>query len=243
MQIPLRTQSSAERYIARREWVTARLERCPLHPTGGCGFARHGTYRRVTPAGMRIARWYCPLVGKTFSLLPDFLAARFPGLLASIDAAVASASSMRSVEAAADALRTDDVSLSAAARWLRRRLRAVQAALRGLDLLPRATTLGTRRQKPASVIDSLFELRRALAHHTLNNLPAPLGFLPSRRNASCLSAGVQQEMGHDSSRGRIYAGSGNSEGAECDINLPNRPHPTHLRRRRRSFACGTTTVL
>ncbi|MDR5804761.1 IS66 family transposase [Caballeronia sp. LZ001] len=243
MQIPLRTQSSAERYIARREWVTARLERCPLHPTGGCGFARHGTYRRVTPAGMRIARWYCPLVGKTFSLLPDFLAARFPGLLDSIDAVVASASSMRSVEAAADALRSDDVSLSAAARWLRRRLWAVQAALRGLDLLPRATTLGTRRQKPAGVCDSLFELRRALAHHTLNNLPAPLGFLPSRRNASCLSAGVQQEMGHDSSRGRIYAGSGNSEGAECDINLPIRPHSTHLRRRRRSFACGTTTVL
>lgn len=49
MQIPLRTRSSAEQYIARREWVTARLEQCPLHPLGGCGFARHGTYRRVTP--------------------------------------------------------------------------------------------------------------------------------------------------------------------------------------------------
>lgn len=93
MQIPLRTRSSAEQYIVRREWVTARLEQCPLHPLGGCGFARHGTYRRVTPFGTRIARWYCPRGHKTaFSLLPDFLAARLPGLLDSIDAAVASTS-------------------------------------------------------------------------------------------------------------------------------------------------------
>src|SRR5215472_10779438 len=118
MQIALRTQSSVEDYIARREWGVACLQRCPLHPLGGCGFARHGTYRRTTPFGIRIARWYCPRGHQTFSLLPDFLAARLPGLLASIDAAVANASHARSMEDAADSLRTDDVSLPAAARWL-----------------------------------------------------------------------------------------------------------------------------
>jgi integrase len=182
MQIPLRTQSSVENYIARREWVAARLEHCLLHPSGGCGFSRHGTYRRLTPLGIRIARWYCPQEHRTFSLLPDFLAARLPGLLTSIDAAVTSASNMRSVEAAADALRSDDVSLSAAARWLRRRIRAVQAVLRGLDSLPEMA-LGARQLERGGVRGSLFELRRTLPLHTLNKLPAPLGFLPSRREA------------------------------------------------------------
>ncbi|MBB3011271.1 hypothetical protein [Cupriavidus alkaliphilus] len=241
MQIPLRTQSSVENYIARREWVTARLEHCPLHPSGGCAFARHGTYSRVTPFGIRIARWYCPQGHKTFSLLPDFLAARLPGLLASIDAVVASASSMRSVEAAADALRSDDVSLPAATRWLRRRLRAVQAVLHGVDSLPE-TALGVRQLKQCGVCGSLFELRRTLPDHALNELPAPLGFLPSCQVAVRHSAGLEQEMGHDSSRERTYARSGNCEATECDINPPILTHSEHLRRRRRSFECGTTTV-
>lgn len=242
MQIPLRTQSSAEGYIARREWATACLERCPLHPSGGCGFARHGTYCRMTPSGIRIARWYCPQGHKTFSLLPDFLAARWPGLLASIDAAIASASGMRSVEAAADALRSDPVSLSSAARWLRRRLRAVRAVVRGLDSQPGAA-VGSRLPEQASVSNSLCKLRNALPHWTLNKLPAPLGFLPSLRESAGHRAGVQQEMGHDSSGKRIYAGSGSSEGPECDINLPILARSEHPRRRQRSFTCGTTTVL
>jgi len=242
MQIPLRTRSSAEQYIARREWVTARLEQCPLHPLGGCGFARHGTYRRVTPFGTRIARWYCPRGHKTFSLLPDFLAARLPGLLDSIDAAVASTSSMRSVESAADVLRSDDVSLPAAARWLRRRLRAVQAVMRALNSLP-GTALGARQSSRSDVCGSLFALRCTLSRDSLSKLPAPLGFLSSCQEAEHHSATVQQETGHDSSHDRIYGGSVKSEGAECDINLPTPTHSGHPRRRPRSFACGTTTVL
>ncbi|MBB5421757.1 transposase-like protein [Paraburkholderia atlantica] len=240
MQIPLRTRSSVEHYIARREWVTASLEHCPLHPSGGCGFARHGTYRRATPFGTRIARWYCPLGHKTFSLLPDFLAARLPGLLDSIDSAVACASSMRSIEAAADALRSDDVSLPAAARWLRRRLRAVQAILRALNSL--SGTVGARQSERSDVCGSLFELRRTLSHHSLSKLPAPLRFLPSCLDAGRHSSAVQQESGHDSSHDRIYGGSDKSEGAECDIQLPIPTHSGHLRRRPRSFACGKTTV-
>jgi hypothetical protein len=52
-----------------------------MHPRQQCGFVRHGTYARKTPAGTLIARWYCRLGHCTFSLLPDHLAARFPDTL------------------------------------------------------------------------------------------------------------------------------------------------------------------
>ena len=39
-----------------------------MHPQGGCGFARHGSYERVDPPGTRIARWYCRVGHQTFSL-------------------------------------------------------------------------------------------------------------------------------------------------------------------------------
>ncbi|MFZ0788621.1 MAG: hypothetical protein WAM94_03245 [Chromatiaceae bacterium] len=48
--------------------------------------ARHGTYRRVSPLGTRIARWYCPTGPRTFSLLPDCLAARLSGTLSEVEA-------------------------------------------------------------------------------------------------------------------------------------------------------------
>ena len=72
-----------------RSWRLASLARCPLHPRGGCGFARHGTYERMSPPGTQIARWYCPQGHRTFSLLPDHLAARFPGTLSEIEQVVA----------------------------------------------------------------------------------------------------------------------------------------------------------
>ena len=56
MQIPLRTLSSVDAYVGNREWRDARLSGCPLHPSGGCSFARHGSYARMTPRGVRIAR-------------------------------------------------------------------------------------------------------------------------------------------------------------------------------------------
>jgi hypothetical protein len=119
VQIPLRTLSSVDAYIRNREWRDARLSGCPLHPSGGCSFARHGSYVRVTPRGLRIARWYCPEGRRTFSLLPDFLAARLPGLLASIEDSITIASSAKSMEAAADALRGLDVSLPVIRRGIR----------------------------------------------------------------------------------------------------------------------------
>jgi hypothetical protein len=85
MQIPLRTLSNVDAYIRNREWNDVRLPACPMHPTGGCSFARHGSYERLSLSGLRIARWYCPEGHRTFSLIPDFVASRMPGLLDSIE--------------------------------------------------------------------------------------------------------------------------------------------------------------
>src|SRR5262249_3423346 len=50
------------------------------------------------------ARWYCPEGHRTFSLLPDFLAARLPDLLDSIEESVTVAQSAKSLEVAANLL-------------------------------------------------------------------------------------------------------------------------------------------
>ena len=60
MQLRYETGLTGEQYVTARAWREARLERCPKHPHGGCSLARHGTYERKTPQGVRVARWYCP---------------------------------------------------------------------------------------------------------------------------------------------------------------------------------------
>ena len=120
---------SSTDYVTGEGWRLARLACCPLHPRGGCGFARHGSYARVSPAGTRIARWYCPTGHCTFSLLPDHLAARFPGTLSEIEHVVATVEQAKSLEAAADRLRSDDITLPSAVRWVRRRVAAVRSLL------------------------------------------------------------------------------------------------------------------
>lgn len=182
LQIPLRTLSSVDAYIRNREWRGARLSRCPLHPSGGCSFARHGSYARMTPNGLRIARWYCPEGRRTFSLLPDFLAARLPGLLASIEYSITVALSAKSMESAADTLRGPDVTLPGAVRWLRRRIRAVRTAL--TYVMPEAV-IGVLTKGVTAGIDLangcvLIGLRRSLSPRMLNSIPAPLGFLSTR---------------------------------------------------------------
>ena len=128
MQLRDSSSLTSEAYVAQRAWQKASLASCPRHPQGGCGFARHGTYPRQTPAGMRIWRYYCPTAHETFSLLPDGLASRFPGELDAMEQVVAQVEAARSIEAAADVLRPDIV-LPSAVRWVRRRLTLVRATL------------------------------------------------------------------------------------------------------------------
>ena len=227
VQIPLHTQSSAEAYIAGCEWRDARLLGCPLHPSGGCSFARHGSYSRVTPQGMRVARWYCPQGHQTFSLVPDFLASRFPGLLTSIEAAAVAAKEFGSQERAADALRGIDVTLPSAMRWLRRRVRAVQVAVEavwGLEpQMPLSTTLTS---------DVLLNLRRSLTPQLLCKLPPPLGFLPSHGSTRSRAGGSQHDMGPDSKQDIGYGASADVRCQSCNAISPI------LHRRRSGTCCG-----
>lgn len=134
MQLRFPTGLAGEDYVKCQGWVDARLQRCPRHPGGGCGFRRHGTYVRKRPHGARVARWYCQQAHETFSLLPDCLAARLPGTLAEVERTVVVVEQAPSLEAAADGLRPD-IELPGAVRWTRRRKRAAHAGvnvLRGL---------------------------------------------------------------------------------------------------------------
>ncbi|MGH8607255.1 MAG: hypothetical protein ACREX9_07520 [Gammaproteobacteria bacterium] len=131
MQLRFKTRLTSEEYVSRQAWCDASLPHCPLHPRGGCSLARHGTYERVNPPGTRVSRWYCPHGHRTFSLLPDCLAARFPGSLCTIEQVVAQVEQAESLEAVADRLRPD-VELPGAIRWTRRRVRSVHAALSAL---------------------------------------------------------------------------------------------------------------
>jgi len=180
MQLRFETPLSGEAYVAAQGWRMARLPICPLHPQGGCSFSRHGTYSRVTPAGTRIPRWYCPEGHRTFSLLPDFLASHLPGTLAALEQVVLHAEHADSVEAAANTLRPDDISLASAIRWTRCRLYLVREALASVvqmapalfrDCQPSLRSFQDRLHGS----DILTSLRATLAVH-LPSLPAPLGF-------------------------------------------------------------------
>lgn len=200
MQLGYATGLTSDGYVTREAWRAASLERCPRHPQGGCGFARHGTYARVHPPGTRIARWYCPAAHQTFSLLPDCLAARWSGTLVEIEALVEQCASASSLEAAAARCRPE-VQLPGVLRWLRRRLKAVQATLlivRGL--LPglfhsSSPTLSAFRTLLA-VEWVLLALRGVAAEH-LHRLPPPLGFLPPLRRGGEPRLRGQQRAGPD----------------------------------------------
>ena len=201
VQLRLDSGHTSSDYVTLQLWRSASLSRCPLHPKGGCGLARHGTYARVNPPGTRIARWYCPTGHCTFSLLPDHLAARFPGTLAEIEAVVAVVEDSPSLEAAANALRTDDVTLTTALRWIRRRTRLVRTALTNVvSLLPdlclgTAPTIHGFRLLLAG--ESVLLPFRGIAVLHLADLPRPLGFRPPPGGGGGHKSLLQQHQGPD----------------------------------------------
>lgn len=203
MPVQLRFASglSSTDYVTGEGWRLATLARCPLHPRGGCGFARHGTYVRVNPPGTQIARWYCPTGHRTFSLLPDHLAARFPGLLSDIEHVVARVEQAKSLEAAADQLRSDDITLPSAVRWARRRVAPVHRLLTiVVGLFPQwlqgcVPEIIAMRER--LVCGEALILLRELAGVHLHALAAPLGFLPPSIHGGERKPAVQQDMGPD----------------------------------------------
>ncbi len=206
LQVRFATGLTSEEYVTQAGWLTASLERCPFHPQGGCGFARHTPYERVSPPGCLIARWYCRAAHATISLLPDFLCSRLPGTLAEVEAAVAAVELFPSLEAASEAVRTDIVQ-PGALRWMRRRVRLVHAGLAAaIGLLPgllagcKPTVVSVR--STLGVESVLVFLRWAVPTH-LAALPPPLGFGPRPLRRRPSSTAVQQEPGPDPPSGSV----------------------------------------
>jgi hypothetical protein len=203
VQLRFQTGLTSEDYVSRKAWREASLSRCPNHPRGGCSLARHGTYERKTPAGTRIARWYCPESHTTFSLLPDFLAARLPGTLNALEDVVAVAEQAPSLEAAANSLRLD-IELPGALRWIRRRIALVHRCL--------VLVIGLLPDQLAGCVATVTHLREHLGHESvlmalrastarqLPQLPSPVGFCPLATRRGDPTLAFQQPMGPDPPR-------------------------------------------
>jgi len=194
------TALTSDQYVTERGWQTASLERCPLHPEGGCGFARHTPYMRVEPRGMQVARYYCPTGHMTFSLLPDCLASRLSSTLAEVEQVVVAAEKAPTVEQAARQLRPD-IGMQGAVRWVRRRLGPVRTALLAIVTLmapafgnfaPTVTAL----QAGFSTGPVLVRLRD-VAGIQLRSLPPPLGFGPRTAPRRSRQYAFQHEAGAD----------------------------------------------
>lgn len=203
VQIRLPTNNTSDEYVTEQTWVRASLQWCPEHPGGGCGFARHGTYRRAEPSGCLIARYYCPLGKRTYSLLPDCLAARLPGDLAEVETVVATVEASRSLESAAALLRPD-IELPGAIRWTRRRVKAIRVALLACvtlfpQTLPVAPTVTALRAhlKHEHVLQSL----RDIATNQLHSLGKPLGFFQRTEPRDGDSRHLQHNPGPDTRAG------------------------------------------
>lgn len=200
MQLRFKTALSSREYVAEQAWRDAALEPCPLHPDGGCSFARHGTYGRVEPPGTRIPRWYCPEGHCTFSLLADCFACRLPGSLSDLERVVVEVERATSLEAAADGLRTDDISLPGAIRWTRRRVQGVHAVLRILlALIPEylcgcPPTVTALRQWLG--VEWILPRVREMAAVYLDVLPSPVGFASPRLTANH-GGQIQHDKGPD----------------------------------------------
>ena len=200
VQVRFATQTTSEEYVARKLWRCATLNHCPWHPGGGCGFCRHGTYRRVKPSGTLIPRWYCPRIRRTVSALPDCLAAHYSGTLQALEALVCSVEQAPSLAAAAGQLRTD-IELPGALRYLSRLCRAIHGALdivRGLEPA-RFAAVPSRVCDFALALGSgslLMTLRDQLSDY-LPGLPPPLGFRPPRISADVSGRAFQHQVGRD----------------------------------------------
>jgi hypothetical protein len=172
---------TGEEYVNQQGWQDATLQCCPLHPQGGCRFARHGTYERLSPPGTLIARWYCPEGHRTFSLLPDCLAARMPGTLAEVEEVVRAVEQAPSLEAAC-ADQRPEIELPGVLRWVRRRVQPVQTALSLIKgLLPERFAACAPTLSAFALClgrDGVLVALREIAAPYLTSLPAPLGFQP-----------------------------------------------------------------
>ena len=200
MQMRFATELSAEEYVRQEAWKNAKLDNCPLHPKGGCGFCRNGTYKRRFPEGTKIARFYCPKGHKSFSLLPDCLASRLSGSLDEVEAVIVEVENSPTQEKAADNLRLD-IELPGVLRWMRRRVVFVRAALSILiELLPSlfaGCTPSISSFRSALCLEPILPELRGCASLYLHLLPPPLGFGPRPEKKKLKKNHFQHKTGSD----------------------------------------------
>jgi len=208
MQIRYATNLSAKQYVQQRAWRFATLSQCPLHPQGGCGFCKNGTYPRKFPHGTKIARWYCADGHMSFSLLPDCLASRLSGSLIEVEDVLSKVKNSPGQEAAADHIRID-ILLPGALRWIRRRIFLVKASLRMLiQLLPGLFAdchLSILCFQSVLNVDYALPELRAVASSYLPVLPPPLGFgpLPEAKKSKKLISNTQRGLTRRSSGAKL----------------------------------------
>lgn len=203
VQLRFATEMTLEQYVAQEAWEAASLERCPDHPEGGCGFERHGTYWRKCPVVCQVARWYCPASRRTFSLLPDCLAAQMTGTLHRAQQAAAVVERGEPLLPLVELLRpadedADAVGLAAGVQWIKRRHRSVMAGLVvSAGLMPdvfgdcAVTVEGFAQRLGCEAV--LVALRQRCAAH-LQQVPAPIGFLPRSEPSCPAMTSTQQSM-------------------------------------------------
>jgi hypothetical protein len=202
MQLRFATNLTCEQYISQEAWRNATLERCPLHGERDCGFRVHSSYERKAPTGLRIGRYYCRKGQTTFSLLPDFAAARLSGTLDEVEQAVELAESASTLTAAACALRPELNDERSAVRWLRRRVQAVGTALSALvtwlpDLFGTVPRLVAVRVRLGVEGSGLLIQLRAVGASMLHALLAPLGLCHRRRVRTDDESRLQHKVGPD----------------------------------------------
>ncbi len=199
MQIRFATDLSADEYVSQRAWRDAKLDKCPLHPEGGCRFARHGTYSRKAPDGMKISRSYCPEGHCTFSLLPDCLSSRLPGSLIEVETVINEVENSPSQEAAIYGLRID-VGLAGVLRWIRRRLFLIRTTLEILtELVPvlQDCRLSISSFRVALGVEYVLPALRVSAGPYLYVLPPPVGFGPRPKRKKGKKRAFQHKTGTD----------------------------------------------
>jgi hypothetical protein len=200
VQLRFATGLTSEDYVKQEGWRSATLDRCPLHPAGGCGFARHTAYERVEPPGAFIARYYCPEGHVTFSLQPDCLASRVSSTLDDIETAVIAMNAGPSREVVAEKLRPQ-MGTQGAVRWLRRRAAWVAVTLLALKGLRPDLFAGAQPTlddfKRVLGVERVLPHCRELAGAQLAALPPPVGFGPRLARGDTGERRAQQGTGAD----------------------------------------------
>ena len=185
VQLAWNNPPTGDRYVRDRAWEYASLDRCPFHSGGRCRLQKLGSYPRVWPVGARVPRFWCPVAGRSVSLLPDFLAARMPGSLDEVEAVVDAVERAGGIARAVDQVRAPDVdrpvTAVSAQRFIQRRLKPVRAVLRAaVTILPQLSgcppELAAVRR--ALGVEHVLRALRHLLAPRLAAWPPPLGFCP-----------------------------------------------------------------